>query len=52
MRIKKATIVVSDDVLFDKQFSSTIALTWQKFQDGLALRPLASFIPDPVTTVK
>jgi hypothetical protein len=31
------TIVISDDALFDEQFSSAIALTWQKFQDGLSL---------------
>jgi hypothetical protein len=46
------SIVVSDDVLFDEQFYSAIALTWQKFQDGIALRPLASFIPDPITTIE
>jgi hypothetical protein len=46
------SIVVSDDVLFDEQFYSPIALTWQKFQDGIALRPLASFIPDFITTIE
>jgi uncharacterized protein YdcH (DUF465 family) len=45
-------IVISNDVLFDEQFSSAIALTWQKYQDGLALRPLASFIPDVSTTLE
>jgi hypothetical protein len=39
-------------VLFDEQFTSAIALTWQKFHDGLALCPLASFIPDITTTTK
>jgi transposase InsO family protein len=46
------TIIISDDVLFDEQFSSAIAHTWQKFQDGLALTPLASFIPDMTTHVE
>jgi hypothetical protein len=46
------SIVISDDVIFDEQFSSAIALAWQKFRDGLALRPLASFIPDPTTTLE
>jgi hypothetical protein len=46
------SIVISDDVLFNEQFTSAIALTWQKFHDGLALRPLASFIPDITTTTE
>jgi hypothetical protein len=46
------SIVISDDVIFDEQFSLAIALTWQKFCDGLALHPLASFIPDPTTTLE
>jgi len=46
------SIVVSDEVIFDELFTSAIALTWQKFQDVLTLRPLASFIPDVRTTLE
>jgi hypothetical protein len=46
------SIIISNDVIFDELFTSAIALTWQKFQDGLTLRPLASFIPDVSTTLE
>jgi hypothetical protein len=46
------SIIISDDVLFNEQFSSAIALTWQKFQDRLPLRPLASFIPYVSTMIE
>jgi transposase InsO family protein len=46
------SIVISDDVIFDEQFHSAIAHTWQKYHNGLAFRPLASFIPDVTTTLE
>jgi len=46
------SIVISDDVIFDEHFHSAIAQTWQKYQDGIALRPIASFIPDVTTTLE
>ncbi len=46
------SIVISNNVIFDELFTSAIALTWQKFQDGLTLRPLASFITDVGTTLE
>jgi hypothetical protein len=46
------SIVISDDVIFDENFNSAIAQTWQKYQDGIALRPIASFVPDVTTTLE
>ena len=45
-------IVVSGDVAFDETFYSAIPTTWKPFNDSLVLRPTASFIPDPNTTVE
>jgi hypothetical protein len=46
------SIVISDDVIFDENFTSAIAQTWQNYQDGIALRPIASFVPDVTTTLE
>jgi hypothetical protein len=41
---------ISANILFDEQFSSTIAHTWHRHRDSLALRPVSSDIPLPTTT--
>jgi hypothetical protein len=46
------SIIISDDVLFEEHFSTAIAHTWQKYHDGVALRPLLSHIQNVDTTIK
>ena len=45
-------IVVSGDTIFDESFFSAIATTWRPFHDALALRPLASDVPDGDATIE
>ncbi len=45
-------IIISGDVICDEAFASTVAETWRSFHDALALRPTASFIPDPYTVLE
>jgi hypothetical protein len=46
------SIVISDNVIFDENFNAAIDQTRQRYQDGIALRPIASFIPDITTTLE
>ncbi len=46
------SIIISDEVLFEEHFSTAIAHTWQKYHDGVALRPLLSHIQNVDTTIK
>jgi len=45
-------LVISDDVIFNENFYSTIALTWQQHKDSLALQPASSDIPTVDTPVE
>ncbi len=40
-------IVLSGDIICDEIFVSTAAETWKPFHNVIALRPTASFFPDP-----
>jgi len=46
------TIITSEDVTFDKDFSTAIATTWQQHKDALELRPSASTIPMITDTIE
>ncbi len=45
-------IIISDDVIFDENFTSAIATTWQQHKDSLALKPVNSYVPDITTTLE
>jgi transposase InsO family protein len=45
-------IIISDDIIFDENFTSAIATTWQQHKDSLALQPILSYIPDISTTLE
>jgi hypothetical protein len=45
-------IIMYGDVIHDETFASTVAENWRPFHDALALRPTASFIPDPYTVLE
>jgi hypothetical protein len=45
-------IVISSYVICDETFASTVAETWRPLHVALALRPNASFIPDPYTVLE
>jgi len=45
-------LYTSADILFDEEFSSTIAHTWHHHRDSLALRPVSSTFPLTTTTLE
>lgn len=45
-------IIISDYVIFDENFTSAIATTWQQHKDSLALKPVNSYVPDITTTLE
>ena len=45
-------LYISGDLLFDENFSSSIATTWKLHRDFLALRPISSEPPVVTTTLE
>jgi len=44
-------LVISDDIIFDENFYSAVALTWQQHKDSLSLQPALSDIPTVDTPI-